>query len=110
MNGQTQTPAANSGHHTENGMPEYLTGEQVAELLQVSVKSVWRWVKTDPSLPCFKIGRTIRFPRERLMRWLRAREQGSGRSKQPEPLLHSASQHTETIEQSLTVSGPCAHS
>jgi excisionase family DNA binding protein len=60
----------------------YLTAEQLASLLQVSVKSVSRWASSDPSMPVLRIGRTVRFPRERLMRWLKAREQGPGRSKQ----------------------------
>ena len=58
---------------------EYLTPAQVAELLQVSAKSVFRWASEDPSMPTLRVGRTVRFPRERLERWLVAREQGRGR-------------------------------
>lgn len=58
---------------------EYLTAAQVAGLLQVSEKSVYRWATDDPTLPVLKLGATVRFPRERLARWLRAREQGAGR-------------------------------
>jgi excisionase family DNA binding protein len=54
----------------------YLTAGQVAESLQVSIKSVYRWAKNDPTLPALKIGGTVRFPRERLERWLRDCEQG----------------------------------
>jgi excisionase family DNA binding protein len=53
----------------------YLTPEQVAEMLQLSVKSVYRIAK-DPTFPALKIGGSVRFPRERLLRWLRDREQG----------------------------------
>ncbi|MEO7862145.1 MAG: helix-turn-helix domain-containing protein [Nitrospirales bacterium] len=105
MNGQMRTGVLNGKDE-----PEYLTGEQLAATLQVSVKTIWRWAKLDPTMPTLVFARTVRFPRERLMRWLRAREQGSGRGKQIEQLLPSPSQPTETIEQSLTVSGPCAHS
>jgi excisionase family DNA binding protein len=59
--------------------PAYLTATQVGQLLQVSEKSVYRWVKTDPTLPALRIGGTVRFPRERLERWLREREQGRAR-------------------------------
>lgn len=54
----------------------YLTADQVSELLQLSAKTVYRLVKADPTLPALRIGGTVRFPRERLERWLRSREQG----------------------------------
>jgi len=65
---------------TTTGAPaEYLTAGQIAELLQVSEKSVYRWAAGDPTFPMLKIGGTVRFPRERLIHWLRKREQGFGR-------------------------------
>jgi excisionase family DNA binding protein len=60
---------------------EYLTAEQVAELLQVSGKSVYRWAAQEPSLPTLRIGATVRFPKERLLAWLRSREQGRPRTR-----------------------------
>jgi excisionase family DNA binding protein len=60
----------------DKALAAYLTSAQVAELLQVSEKSVYRWVKADPSMPALRLGGTVRFPRERLERWLREREQG----------------------------------
>ena len=57
-------------------MSEYLTAADVAEMLQVSEKSVYRWAIADPSMPALRIGGTVRFHRERLTRWLREREQG----------------------------------
>ncbi|MBI2526751.1 MAG: helix-turn-helix domain-containing protein [Candidatus Rokubacteria bacterium] len=59
--------------------PTYLTAEEVGQMLQVSGKSVYRWLKDDPTMPVLKIGGTVRFPRERLERWLRDREQGAAR-------------------------------
>ena len=41
----------------------YLTPEQFAGMVQVSTKSVYRWAATDPTLPCLRLGGTIRFPR-----------------------------------------------
>ena len=76
---------------TQAARTEYLTAEQVAELLQVSQKSVFRWAAEDPSMPALRIGRrTVRFPRERFARWLATREHGRGRprltvAKDPEP-------------------------
>jgi predicted DNA-binding transcriptional regulator AlpA len=56
----------------------YLTPFQVAEILQISVKSVYRYAKDDPTFPTLRIDGVVRFPRERLERWLHEREQGRG--------------------------------
>jgi Helix-turn-helix domain len=64
---------------------EYLTPADVATLLKVSLKSIYRWVGEDPSMPAIWLGRgggprkrggTLRFPRQRLLLWLKAKEQG----------------------------------
>jgi excisionase family DNA binding protein len=89
---------------------EYLTIEQLAMLLQVSPKSVSRWASTDLSMPVLRIGRTVRFPKERVLRWLRAREQGVGRARQSEKLLPP---HTQPIDGQGKPSNElriCAHS
>jgi excisionase family DNA binding protein len=87
---------------------EYLTVQEVAECLKVSPKSVFRWAKKDPSMPALRIGGCVRFPRERLLRWLKAREQGNGRSKQPEKLWPSQPEPVETQAKPLPVTAPCA--
>lgn len=87
---------------------EYLTGEQLAKLLQVSVKSVSRWAIRDPSMPVLRIGRTVRFPRERLIKWLKTREQGMGRTKQPEQLWVSPRESLDTQGKPQAESVPCA--
>ena len=57
--------------------PTYLTPEQVAAMLQVSIRSVYRLVAKHPDIPALNVtGGALRFPRERLERWLRDREQG----------------------------------
>jgi excisionase family DNA binding protein len=59
----------------------YLTPAEVAELLKVSPKTISRWALEDPSMPVTRLGRTVRFEREALERWLRAhgrRKAGSG--------------------------------
>lgn len=59
--------------------PDYLTVPEVARLLRVSVATVYRLVSADPTLPVLRLPGLMRFPRERLFRWLREREQGHGR-------------------------------
>ncbi len=69
--------------------PVYLIPLEVAALLRVkNAKSVYRWMKADPTMPALKIGGTVRFPRERLLAWLRAREQGHAQPRLPRP-VHS---------------------
>jgi excisionase family DNA binding protein len=75
----TVTGEANRGDGSRPLEPTYLTPAQVAQLLQVSEKSVDRWPKQDASMPMLKIGKVVRFPRERLLTWLRQREQGRAR-------------------------------
>lgn len=76
---------------------DYLTVPQVSSWLQVSGKSVSRWAKSDPTMPVLRIGRTVRFPRERLMRWLKAREQGAGRGKRSKEPLSSLANPIENM-------------
>lgn len=59
----------------------YLTPAQVAAVLQVNIKSLYRWAAEDPSMPCLRIGSRVRFPKERLLAWLRSREQGRPRTR-----------------------------
>jgi predicted DNA-binding transcriptional regulator AlpA len=56
------------------GLPEYLTAAQVGAMLQLSAKSIYRLARADATLPQLKLMGSVRFPRERLLRWLRARE------------------------------------
>jgi excisionase family DNA binding protein len=58
------------------GEPEYYLPEEIATKLRVSVKTVYRWMKAEPTMPALKIGGAVRFPRERFDRWLRENEQG----------------------------------
>ena len=48
----------------------YFTAADVADLLQVSTKTVSRWALEDSTMPATKIGRVVRFERAALMRWL----------------------------------------
>jgi excisionase family DNA binding protein len=57
--------------------PQYLTAEQVGELLQVSPRTVQRWALEDASMPTLRLGRTVRFPRAEFEQWLERSTQGS---------------------------------
>ena len=56
---------------------EYFTAAQVADLLQVSQRTVERWAAEDSAIPVLRVGRTVRFPRRELELWLQRRTQGS---------------------------------
>lgn len=60
----------------EPELPVYLLPAEVASMLRLSLKSVYAMAANDPTMPMVKVGGSIRFPRERLLAWLRAREQG----------------------------------
>src|SRR5262245_30156764 len=51
VDGQSASPSA-----TRADEPKYLTAAQVAELLQVSVKTISRISLEDSSMPCFRRG------------------------------------------------------
>jgi excisionase family DNA binding protein len=66
----------------------YLTPRQLAALLQVSEKTVYRWVSDDryarPSrIPALTIGGVVRFHRERVLAWLRDRERDRRAKREP---------------------------
>jgi excisionase family DNA binding protein len=51
------------------GMPNFLTPEEVSDLLRVSVYSVRRWIKAG-ELPAYKVGRMWRIDKAELDAWL----------------------------------------
>jgi len=62
--------------------PTYLLPEEVADLLRVSPKTVERWSRQDPTMPVLRLGGkggAVRFPKDRLLRWLEQRTQGPTR-------------------------------
>jgi excisionase family DNA binding protein len=47
---------------------------EVAEMFQVTERTIEIWVR-DGLLPAFRIGRSVRFDREEIMKHMRARQQ-----------------------------------
>ena len=68
---------------TENALPEYVTPQEVAAMLRLSVKSVYRMAAADLTMPQLRFGGSLRFPRERLLRWLRDREGACASRRRP---------------------------
>jgi excisionase family DNA binding protein len=60
----------------------YLLPAEVADLLRLSTKSIYRLAAQDATMPVLRLGGTLRFPRERLLLWLRSREQGRAQPRQ----------------------------
>lgn len=89
----------------------YIPAEQLAEMIQVSHKTIYRWAAEDATMPTLRIGGVVRFPRDRVLRWLQAREQGFGRARSAKPLSGEAQtgvNATKPHAQSGSCAEPCA--
>jgi excisionase family DNA binding protein len=78
---QEQSPpeASSGAHNARPSAGDYLTPQQVADLLQIDEKTVSRWSLQDPTMPVLRRGRVVRFQRERLLAWLERQEPRSAR-------------------------------
>jgi hypothetical protein len=72
----TQTPPGGQQNHAaaRAGAPAYLTARDVADLLKLDDKTIFRWAKEDASMPVLKRGR------ERLLGWLQRQERRAPRT------------------------------
>lgn len=59
----------------DRALPRLLTLPEVAEVLQVSPKTMRRLL--DRGFPCVRIGRSVRFEPQAVVRWLVARREGA---------------------------------
>jgi hypothetical protein len=64
---------------TESDLAAYWTSPEFGAVVKLSAKSIYRLAKKDPTFPCVWIGGSLRIPRDRALKWLRDREQGSRR-------------------------------
>jgi predicted DNA-binding transcriptional regulator AlpA len=76
-------------HADDLGAP-YLTACMLAGMLATSDATVYRMAKADPTMPKLQIGGIVRFPRDRVIAWLRSREQGLAAVRRPRPSIHQA--------------------
>ena len=63
-----------------------MTVKQVAEALEVSERSVWRWSATGVLPPGVKIGSVVRWPEESIRRWIEEKER-EARARAQAPVL-----------------------
>ena len=57
-------------------MNEFLTIDDVADLLKCSVRTV-NYLRTNSGLPCVKLGRLVRFSREAVEAWLAEKQKAA---------------------------------
>ncbi|MDO4856583.1 MAG: helix-turn-helix domain-containing protein [Thermoguttaceae bacterium] len=57
-------------------MSEFLTIDDVADLLKCSVRTV-NYLRTNSGLPCVKLGRLVRFSREAVEAWLAEKQKAA---------------------------------
>lgn len=65
----------------------YLTAAELARELDVDNKTIYRWAQQEPSMPVLRIRGVVRFPRERVLRWLAEHEQGLARPRRSAPRI-----------------------
>src|SRR5262249_24949821 len=66
--------AQHPGVTAADASPAYLSPQQVADMVQVSAKTITRWSLEDASMPVFRRGRVVRFPKEPVLAWLKRQE------------------------------------
>lgn len=60
------------------GRSQYIRAKTVkSEIMDLPMSSLYRLAATDPTMPVVRINGTVMFHRERLIKWLRAHEQGA---------------------------------
>lgn len=57
-------------------MTDFLTVDDVADLLKCSVRTV-NYLRTNDGLPCVKLGRLVRFSRDAVEAWLEERQKAA---------------------------------
>ena len=61
-------------------MDEYLTADEVANLLKVNKSTIYQWTHID-FIPFVKVGRLVRFKPDAVMKWIDATETGGRKNR-----------------------------
>lgn len=64
----------------DHKIPDNMTAEQVASYLQVDVKTIRNWT-SEGKIPSVKVGSAVRYQKERIDTWLKAKEKKVVRGK-----------------------------
>ena len=82
MDVAVSTDATHAKHvHTADTGAPYISACVLAGMLSTSDATIYRMAKADVTMPKLVLGGVVRFPRDRVLAWLRSREQGIGRAK-----------------------------
>ena len=65
---------------TKRPDPPILTIKQVADLFQLSTRTIYNLIPPRGSLPCARVGGSLRFLRGDVLRWFEARKEGNDAS------------------------------
>jgi len=63
----------NAEEKSESRVSENMTSEQVAEYLQLDIKTIRNWT-SENKIPSVKLGGSVRYPKERIDNWLKTKE------------------------------------
>ena len=88
--------------------PVYWTAKGFAAVVRASEKTVYRWMREDPSLPALRIRGLVRFPRARVLRWLQVHEQGPGRARRTRNPSPVAPESPANGQNGAGSAAPCA--
>jgi excisionase family DNA binding protein len=67
-------PEGREAHPRNDNEREIMTPEQVIDLLQISLSTLYKWTHME-LIPHLKVGHALRFERSVIMQWLKKRRQ-----------------------------------
>ena len=70
----------NAEEKSESRVSENMTAEQVAEYLQLDIKTIRNWT-SENKIPSIKLGGSVRYPKNRIDNWLNSKEKKSTRKR-----------------------------
>ena len=71
----------NAKEKSESKVSENMTADQVAEYLQLDIKTIRNWT-SENKIPFVKLGGSVRYPKERIDNWLKSKEKNRRESEQ----------------------------